>query len=176
MTDQTRLEHKPNQHDATPNKCYRCGYVIIKTDRNHWVHEVNGLPACYPGDDQTQAPHPLSFIALADQIDGLRDAIAEHDAEMRNEVALFGDSWPGSAINLREMRQHLAVLEHSWNNPLELPPFTSNTAPDSLDGTDRSALQAIADMAKLIDATTDYRQLLTLAIAIAQVQLEGKLS
>jgi len=36
---------------------------------------------------------------------------------------MFGDSWPGSAVQLSEMRHHLAVLEHAWNNPLELPAF-----------------------------------------------------
>ena len=40
-----------------------------------------------------------------------KDHLAEITAEFRNEVALFGDGGPGSALRIDELRKHLEAQE-----------------------------------------------------------------
>lgn len=54
---------------------------------------------------------------MADDIFAWEESIAETEAEMRNETALFGDSWPGSAVQLRESKQGLRDLK-DWYHAL----------------------------------------------------------
>jgi hypothetical protein len=63
---------------------------------------------------------------MEDDIWAWEDSIAEHEAEILNEVAMFGDSGPGSAVQLRESRQGLAELKARYNTlypaaPVVLP-------------------------------------------------------
>lgn len=76
--------------------------------------------------------------------------------------------------NINDLQDPLSrqpILENKETKRLELDKELLAMKP--LEPTDRSALQAIADMA--LCQTDDYRKLLALAIAIAQIQLEGGL-
>lgn len=62
---------------------------------------------------------------LIEELQYLEEHIAEVGAEMANEVAMFGDSWPGSQLQLSEKRQRAAELRKLIEEARVAPRFNA---------------------------------------------------
>jgi hypothetical protein len=63
--------------------------------------------AMLSNDSATQLQFEILSETLADTYECYSDLYAEH----LNEIALFGDSWPGASVTLAGIRESIAIME-----------------------------------------------------------------
>lgn len=59
---------------------------------------------------------------LAEYLDGMGEVYGETYAQYRSEIAMFGDAWPGSALEVAAMRRDLEAAEAEWTRRHPTPP------------------------------------------------------
>lgn len=74
----------------------------------------------------------LSDDDLAEGIEALGTYYSETLAQHRNETALYGDSWPGAQVQLRQALTHLDAYEAEYARRLAARPVYGPPVPPAL--------------------------------------------
>jgi len=106
-------------YDTAPNPAEFTGEVVAIGESCATIRNA-ATSISYNFDDVADVAIELpadevEYLRLCDDLDACREAYSENYAQHRSETALYGDSWPGAQIQLREVSNTISELEARYN-------------------------------------------------------------